>query len=282
MKNRIEKMSPDQWAQVPLIRQEAIQRESTPLVHIQAEFWIRELYKLAGHKPPNKIIWVDSPAIALRASLWASLWPQWFSAHLAFAESGAIAGVEFDEQKLKMYRGYIENVGTIFPFKNICIACERPIFIGWQDGVIHSETGMAVEHKDGWGIWAIEGVRVDEQIVMAPETQALEQIKLDDNEEVRRIRISRYGWHRYLDECGAAPIDTKIVSAGWMESLIVCEDMTVLCTYDPSTGRPYALEVDPSCRTCGEAQRYLMAPEIAFEGLGIDIDKVNTYPILRA
>ncbi|MGL5719847.1 MAG: hypothetical protein ACRCYP_03520 [Alphaproteobacteria bacterium] len=54
-----------------------------------------------------------------------------------------------------------------------------------------------------------------------------------------------------------------------MESLLFCNSrtegelfhsFTILCTYDPSTARPYALEVDDNCRTCEQAQRYLLAP----------------------
>jgi len=57
---------------------------------------------------------------------------------------------------------------------------------------------MSCCFADGWGFWNIHGVPVDEQIVMRPETQTIEQIQNEPNAEVKKIRIQRYGEKKYL------------------------------------------------------------------------------------
>ena len=204
---------------------------------------------------------------------------QWLTSYLGWFEGGNLAGARFPQDTWSLYCGYLYNVSSILPYENIVFASRRPVEIHWQDGVLHNENGPAVLYADNWNVYSIEGVRVDQQIVESPETQSLADIDDEKNEERKRIRISRYGWHRYLEEVSATVLEC--VTGQWMESLMQCGNMKILCTYDPSTGRPYALEVDPSCQTCEQAQRYLLAPDIALQGLGIDPDNVKTYPILR-
>jgi hypothetical protein len=115
---------------------------------------------------------------------------------------------------------------------------------------------------------------------MEPEKQTIEKITNEQNEEIKRIKINRYGWAKYLSEANAEILDVAIPNDGaWMESLMRCDGFTVLCTFDPSTGRPYSLEVDPEITTCEQAQKYLLAPDIALNGLGIDC--VQNYPLVR-
>lgn len=98
-----------------------------------------------------------------------------------------------------MFLRYCKEVGWIFPFENIVIACERPI-VKWNDaGEIHSESQPAIEFKD-FRVWAIDGVVVPEKVVTNPASQTIEEIQSENNEEVRRVRISRYGWTNYLRE----------------------------------------------------------------------------------
>lgn len=171
-----------------------------------------------------------------------------------------------------------------------------------EDWALHSEDGPALAYAGGLVLsWAINGVQVDEQIVLRPETQTLAQIRAEQNAEVKRVRIERYGWAKYLKESDAKVLDVA-VHPQWMESLMevdrasnfviatkigvgsfrpVDEGYKVLVTVDPSTGRVYALEVDGDCLTCADAQRYLLAPKIAFGRSGVNIEAINTYPALR-
>ena len=73
---------------------------------------------------------------------------------------------------------------------------------------LHCETGPAVSYPDGWNIYYIHGVAVNEQIVMRPETLTLKQINDEANAEVRRIMVERYGYEKFLRESDAKLVDS--------------------------------------------------------------------------
>jgi hypothetical protein len=118
---------------------------------------------------------------------------------------------------------------------------------------------MSCSFADGWGIYSINGVAVDEQVVMRPETQTIQQIRDEQNEEVRRIRIDRYGWENYLTEIGAELINERRNDIeGTREYLFKTDDgMVALMCICPSTGKCFTLEVPPETTTCRAAQSWL-------------------------
>jgi len=119
--------------------------------------------------------------------------------------------------------------------------------------------GSTTVYEDsGNGCDAIE-IAVDEQIVMRPESQTVDQIRSEQNEEVKRIRIERFTWERYLRESNAKRIHHRRNDIeGTLESLYETPDgwKTLVCAC-PSTAKVFALEVEPSIATCDAAQSYL-------------------------
>ena len=119
--------------------------------------------------------------------------------------------------------------------------------------------GPAVRFRDGWSIWAIDGVEVDEQVVLHPDTQSVQQIRRERNAEVKRIRIERYGWDRYLAEVGAEAIDRRRNDIeATRETLFRTPDRErILVCACPSTARVYALAVPWNVQSCERAQGWL-------------------------
>ena len=79
----------------------------------------------------------------------------------------------------------------ILPYKDLCIVAAPPIYCGWSDtGEIHAEDRAAVEYADGFKFWAIDGYRVPESLVMQPELQTINEINNEQNEEIKRIRVT--------------------------------------------------------------------------------------------
>jgi hypothetical protein len=127
--------------------------------------------------------------------------------------------------------------------------------------VAHNESGPSHAWADGFEIYTINGVQVDEQIVMRPETQTLEQIEAEKNEEIKRIRIERFGWTRYIAESDAECVDSRRNDVdNTMEALIQLKDGSkrLLCACR-STGRVYAIGVPKEILTCENAQRFMGA-----------------------
>jgi hypothetical protein len=117
-----------------------------------------------------------------------------------------------------------------------------------------------VSWGDGWGVYAIHGVRVTQQIVEAPETLTVHQIERETNAEVRRVMIDRFGPKRYLEQSGAKvvqelPADHYLVglrTARLLRKEVPDDEPIVMIDLLNSTAEPdgsvkrYLLRVDPN------------------------------------
>jgi hypothetical protein len=91
--------------------------------------------------------------------------------------------------------------GWWWPMRGAVILTERPISITRDDlHRLHSETGPAISYPDGWGIWAVHGVRVPQLVVEHPDQITTEAVLAEPNQEVRRVMADRYGWDRLAEE----------------------------------------------------------------------------------
>ncbi len=186
--------------------------------------------------------------------------------------------LEFDTENLELFFQFNESCSTWVAHEKVIFVSRNPVICEIEDNQLHSTEGPAIKYRDGWEAYLITGVEVTKQIVMEPDTLTVKQIREEGNEEVRRIMLDQFGWDKFLLQTGADVLDTQ--HHEWVETLMKCEDgYTDLCTYDPSTGRPYSLEVSEECTTCEQAQAYLAGYQDAFQG--IDVDKNFAYPVFR-
>ena len=250
----------DKWLAIGLSTEEVKIEEVKPFMDAA--------YKQARLKPPEYLLF-DSPYAAAKAIAertgkkpddhinemgYGSQDAGWLSFYDFFRE---VCGIDLHE--IEPLNGIAKTCGWYAPYDEVCFLQQRPKAIHFDDKErLHNDSGMAVEYRDGWGAWSIEGVRVNEQIVMRPETQTLEQLNQEKNEEIRRIRIERYGMDKYLAEMNATCIDSRDNAIeGTKEKLMKCEGMTVLLTHCPSTGKIFPMQVDGNIKTCKEAQDWL-------------------------
>lgn len=191
----------------------------------------------------------------------------WLVAHAGFFEAVKVLGVEYTGKDLADYEDFtkwMRHVHASLPWDDECLVSRPPIKLSWQNGEMHCEDGPAIEYADGWKIWLLSGLIVDEQIVMRPETQTVEQLLTEDNAEIRRVRIERYGWDRFLVEVNAKEVNRAPNAVeGTIESLMQIpangsmEEMRVLVCACPSTARVYTMEVPTDISKCEEAQKWL-------------------------
>jgi len=156
------------------------------------------------------------------------------------------------------------------------------------DHRLHAAHGMAIEYRDGFGIYAWHGVRVPTQYYLRDHTAR--EILAEPNAEVRRALIERYDEihateelkkGKWLLDVGAKVIDTAIQPMrdgkdGINELLAIElpedpeERMVALRVIDPSTGRQYIIRVPPDQKTVRGAlawtfrlteQEYVLAQE---------------------
>ena len=183
---------------------------------------------------------------------WRRLWSKYYK----FCQD---IGVSFDIEKFKKLSDLSDNVDTILPYKGIVFMSEKPNKINWQDGILHSTDEAAIVYKDGYKLYSLEGVRVDEQIVMQPESITVEQIKGESNQERRRIMIQQLGVDKYLQDINAEIVDVDmrgVVGAGARALMKEDTGDCWLVGTDGSTDRVYHMYIGKnytSCRSAHEA-----------------------------
>jgi hypothetical protein len=230
---------------------------------------------------PQSLLWSSlelslgsSLGSSLRSSLWSSLesslesvwttslWGQqdayWVAYYLYGAEIGATYR-EDDRAVLDLWAELCRSCMWWWPYRDVCIVSDRPEMIRFDGDRLHNPDGPAVRFRDGWSVWSIDGILVDEQIVLHPETQTIDQIRGEQNAEVKRIRIERLGWQRYLARVDATVVDSRRNEIEQTDEHLVrtADGEVVLICACPSTGRVYALEVPPATATCAAAQIWL-------------------------
>lgn len=147
--------------------------------------------------------------------------------------------------------------GWWYPYKDVVIIQKRPSLINFEDGLVQSTTGPAIQFPDGYSVYIIDGIRLDEQIVMRPETLTIHQINSEQDQDKRSIMIDRFGWPRFLQKSNANCIDKRYnYIENTKEALFVLDNGNRLVVTCP-TGRVFALGVPTSIATCEDAQSWL-------------------------
>jgi hypothetical protein len=214
----------------------------------------------------------DSVGASVWDSVWASVrignfaadWYAWISYLRDVCELENPAWERFAHDELEA-----KSATWVWYHADVASIADRPAELRRDDsGRLSAADGPAMLYRDGWALWFLSGVRVDEQIVMRPETQKIAQIRSEQNEEVKRIRIARYagaklpeaeGWKRYFMDTGAKMIDRRANDIeNTKEALVQTPDgLTSLVCACPSTGKVFSLEVPKEIKTTEQAQNWL-------------------------
>ncbi|MDP7017739.1 MAG: hypothetical protein QGG36_18180 [Pirellulaceae bacterium] len=105
------------------------------------------------------------------------------------------------------------------------------------------------------------GVVVDERIAFRPETITTKEILREDNAELRRVKIERFGFEEFMRDAGAKVIDRDSDPGGARELLRLPlkddEDIICLSCFCPSTERHYLLRVPPEIKGCHQAAAWM-------------------------
>jgi hypothetical protein len=258
------KFTPEEEALIPVFYKKYMDQQTEQQPEADIREIINLLWKDMGFSEPEIII-LDSPRACKLAcpdfSKFDSYWGLWLVPYASTYDFAQTIGISLDQDKLYKFLLWARCCPYILFDENTVYVSRKPVEIHYNDnGQLHNEEGMSCRFADNWGIWTISGVEVDEQIVMHPETQTIEQIRKEENEEVKRIRIARYGWEKYLNEINAKIIDDRENDIeGTREFLFRSneDNMTALLCVCPSTQKEFVLEVPPDTKTCFDAQMWL-------------------------
>ena len=122
---------------------------------------------------------------------------------------------------------------------------------------LHNATGAAVE-SDVEPLYFWHGVLVPDFVILRPRTITLSHIRDEQNVEVRRIMLERFGTERFIRESGAKPIDASDYGTLYRTEMPDDEPLTMVRVWN-STAEPdgsfreYWLRVPPTVETAREA-----------------------------
>jgi hypothetical protein len=203
-------------------------------------------------------VW-DQVRAQVRDQVRRAAWGQhdwWLSFYTFFAD---VVGLDVDVKGLV---GVAENAGWWWPFQGGVILTERPVRLYRDDwGRLHNPDGPALEHRDGFAVYAVNGTRVPGWVIMNPEKITPDACDQEPNLEIRRVMISRMGADRYmrlrggvrmqLDDFGELwRIDSYYPETG--EPLVMCKVVNSTSNPDGSF-RDYWLQVPPDMASARQA-----------------------------
>ncbi|MES9602532.1 pentapeptide repeat-containing protein [Actinomadura sp. NPDC000929] len=174
-----------------------------------AEAAIRGLYELVG-APQPRLVWIDSPRgdPDWNWSEFGSPKPQAIAAAHGVPEPGEflltlLSGHrgkrggwffrkrrrEVWKRRLALWKELIESCGGWWPFKEVCLVCERPAQIRLAKAprslegplVLHCRTGPALSYRDGFHLYALHGRVVPDDAISGERTGASRPSGLPDN-----------------------------------------------------------------------------------------------------
>ena len=152
-----------------------------------------------------------------------------------------------------------KNAGWALPHKNICWISERHNVLNRdENGRLHNFVGPAVMYPDGWKIYAVHGVRLPGWIIDNPDMISVKAIESENNSEIKRIMIEKYGQGKYLLDSGAKEICKDQFGVLYRKEINNDEPLIMVKVIDATIknhGEPnsYFLRVPPDVKTAREA-----------------------------
>ena len=173
----IEKLTPAQEAMIPEYREMYRQKglSTTPCDRAKAEAAITASYVYQKMAPPT-FIWADSPYEGRKIAAQLVKGNEVVNAAEVEAQAGTSSQGSFDAYWVSFYafiaeqlpvtkdnlidivKDIIDNCGVYWSFEDVVVLTEKPVAIHMKDEKLHNEAGLALEYKDGSGIFSINGV----------------------------------------------------------------------------------------------------------------------------
>ncbi|MDZ7965069.1 MAG: hypothetical protein RM368_08845 [Nostoc sp. DedSLP03] len=162
----------------------------------------------------------------------------------------------YDRVKWNSFESVVKECGWIFAGKYICIVCDRPLHLRFDNqNRLHAEGEPAIEFTDGYSLYSYHGVTLPEKYgKIHPQQWQSQWLLSEENAELRRVLIQGIGYARICQELQAIELDN------WQEYTLLgidnnvdIEPIYLLKMACPSTGFIHALRVPPNINSAREA-----------------------------
>jgi hypothetical protein len=199
-------------------------------------------------------VW-DGVRASVRASVWDSVWDQVNKAGYGQHDASWLAFCRYfrDEASLDCCRKLdgltdtAKSCGWWWPFKGAVIITDRHNSVRRDErGRLHNSNGPSVTYPDGgvFELYAWHGLRVSKSVICDPVT--IERIESEQNAEIRRVLVERFGQARYVKESNAVKVQSDDFGTLYRKDQAGDEPIFMVNVICPTTGREYMLGIDPS------------------------------------
>jgi hypothetical protein len=181
------------------------------------------LYSMIN-EPAPEVVFVDSPmACQLTAQertgtkeffefpVYGNVWDYaWVSFYDFFEKIGIVKHDDFTKYKELMEC----NIYDMLQLQGLCIVSDMPTKISRDaQNRLHCDDGKAIEWADGYGQYYWRGVTVPEKWILHPEEVTAEEVKGEENLELKRCLMEIVGPERYYEILGGVNIIDEDVDA---------------------------------------------------------------------
>lgn len=141
-------------------------------------------------------------------------------------------------------------------FRRLAMISRRPKRVRFDgSGRLHADGEAAIEWRDGWKLFYLNGVRVPEEVAVTPSVELDPGVILrEGNVEVRREIVRKIGVERLIQKLGGKVVDS------WRGYELITLDIpgmgikpTYLKMKNPSIGTYHVEGVPPRITSCKEA-----------------------------
>lgn len=264
----IQDLTPEQDAKLESYYEKwlAVGLQTGPRDHKAIEAALRKIYECAGLKPPARFVWGPSPVAVARmvdtegGKEFGDPGRACYGTH----DAGWLGFYDFMRTELGLVEETNELVGLteaaqagtgwFWPFEEVCFVSELPTVISQDaEGRLHAESGPALAYSDGTEVYAWHDVNVPKDVILNPKGITTAQIDGEQNAEIRRVMIERYGQERYIKDSDLKPVQEDEAGMLFRKELPGDEPLVMVRVIDTTTGKPYFLRVPPEMTTAKEA-----------------------------
>lgn len=179
---------------------------TAPINFERAKAAILEVYRCGGIAPPKEIVYCASPIEAQRKinKYTGTAKMKYISSTLEGQHNAGIVafykffqeacGLVQETAKMEGIFQATQECGWMYLYKTIAFVCDRPNTL-YRDGMarLHNNDTAALTYPDGYSIYAWHGTRVPEYVIVHPEKITVDDIMNEKNQEIRRVKIIKFG-----------------------------------------------------------------------------------------
>lgn len=140
-----------------------------------------------------------------------------------------VSGLQLDYSKWDHYEVLATLSGPRIMHADFCMISDKPeILTADSQNRPHNDTGPFCRWSDGTSLYAIHGTYVPAWVIEHPERITTQTIEAENNAEIRRIMVEKYGLSKYVRDAKFEVVDSDKDPLGQPRRLLKRNDLLVV------------------------------------------------------